>query len=71
MNNNYIVKSGKYLLFLFSALKKWQEYFDQIHAPRKQLYLMEDTRHLVTGKSEEFSRILHEIAEIESKYSNE
>ena len=28
-----------------------QEYFDQIHAPRKQLYLMEDTRHLVTGKT--------------------
>ena len=48
-----------------------QEYFDEIHAPRKQLYLMEDTRHLVTGKSEEFSRILHKIAETESKYSNE
>lgn len=47
-----------------------QEYFDQVNAPRKQLYLMEDTRHLVMGKSEELSRIVHEISEIEHKYSN-
>ena len=47
-----------------------QEYFDRISAPRKQLYLIEDTRHLVMDKSEEFSRILHEIAETERRYAN-
>ena len=53
------------------SFKLAQEYFDQINAPRKQLYLMEDTSHLVMDKSEEFSRILHEIAETERQYSNE
>ena len=46
-----------------------QAYFDEITAPRKQLYLMEDTRHLVMDKTEEFSGILHEIAETERQYA--
>jgi len=43
-----------------------QEYFDQICAPRKALYLMKDTTHgLLESKSEAFSKILHEIAQAE------
>lgn len=48
-----------------------QEYFDEVNAPRKKLYLMEDTRHLVIGKTEQFSEILHEIEKTERQYSNE
>lgn len=41
-----------------------QEYFDSITAPRKEMYIMKDTTHgLLESKSEEFSKILHEIAE--------
>lgn len=44
-----------------------QEYFDEIDAPYKQLYIMEDTTHgLLESKSEAFSDILHKIAENES-----
>lgn len=42
-----------------------QAYFDEVNAPRKQLYLMEDTRHLMLNQSEEFSEIVHEIAAAE------
>ncbi len=40
-----------------------QEYFEKIDAPYKKLYIMEDTTHgLLESKSEDFSKILHEIA---------
>ena len=40
-----------------------QEYFDEVSAPCKKLYMMENTTHgLLESKSEEFSEILHEIA---------
>ena len=48
-----------------------QEYFDEVNAPRKKLYLMEDTRHLVIGKTKQFSEIVHEIAKTERQYSDE
>ena len=42
-----------------------QEYFDEINAPYKQMFIMKDTTHgLLISKSEEFSEILHEIAVI-------
>jgi len=41
-----------------------QEYFDSIHAPYKELFIMENTTHgLLESKSEEFSKIVHKIAE--------
>lgn len=41
-----------------------QDYFDQIEAPDKKMYIMENTTHgLLEAKSEEFSKIVHEIAE--------
>lgn len=43
-----------------------QEYFEQVNAPRKKMYIMQDTTHgLLESKSEEFSEILHQIAEEE------
>ena len=40
-----------------------QDYFELVSAPRKKMYIMEDTTHgLLESKSEEFSDILHEIA---------
>ena len=40
-----------------------QEYFDEIDAPHKKLYIMKETTHgLLESKSEAFSDILHEIA---------
>ena len=42
-----------------------QDYFDEIEAPNKKMYMMENTTHgLLESKSEEFSEILHEIAGI-------
>ena len=42
-----------------------QDYFNEIEAPNKKMYIMENTTHgLLESKSEEFSEILHEIAEI-------
>ena len=39
------------------------KYFDEIEAPYKKLYIMDNTTHgLLESKSEEFSKILHEIA---------
>lgn len=46
-----------------------QNYFDEIDAPYKKIYLMENTTHgLLESKSEEFSDILHEIATEQVKY---
>ena len=40
-----------------------QEYFDEVNAPYKQMFMMKDTTHgLLESKSEEFSEILHELA---------
>ena len=40
------------------------EYFDKVEAPEKDLYIMKDTTHaLMISKSEEFSKILHDIYE--------
>lgn len=40
-----------------------QEYFDEIDAPYKKMYLMKNATHgLLESRSEEFSEILHEIA---------
>lgn len=42
------------------------EYFDQINAPYKEMFMMKDTTHgLLESKSEEFSKIVHQIAENE------
>lgn len=42
------------------------EYFDQINASYKEMIMMKDTTHgLLESKSEEFSRIVHQIAENE------
>ncbi len=41
-----------------------QDYFDEIEAPYKKLYIMENTTHgLLESKSKEFSDIVHKIAE--------
>ena len=43
-----------------------QNYFESVNAPRKQIYMMEDTTHgLLESKSEEFSNIIYEIAQTE------
>jgi len=45
-----------------------QDYFDEIEAPYKKLYIMENTTHgLLESKSEEFSDILHRIADERGK----
>lgn len=45
-----------------------QEYFEQVNAPYKQMFIMEGMTHgLLESDSEGFSEILHQIAEIESK----
>lgn len=41
-----------------------QKYFDEIVAPDKAMYIMKDTTHgLLESKSEEFSELVHQIAE--------
>ena len=48
-----------------------QDYFESVNAPRKKMYIMEDTTHgLLESKSEEFSDILHEIAQTGCSLSN-
>ncbi|MGN0483077.1 MAG: alpha/beta hydrolase [Lachnospiraceae bacterium] len=43
-----------------------QKYFDMLEAPYKKMFMMKDTTHgLLESKSEEFSEILHEIADIQ------
>ena len=43
-----------------------QEYFDLVNAPKKEIYIMDDTSHgLLESKSSEFSEIIHKIAEKE------
>ncbi len=45
-----------------------QDYFDEIEAPYKKIYIMKNTTHgLLESKSEEFSEILHEIAREQEK----
>ncbi len=45
-----------------------QDYYDEINAPYKKLYIMKDTTHgLLESKSKEFSEIIHQIAKIQSK----
>lgn len=45
-----------------------QEYFEQVNAPYKQMYIMENMTHgLLESDSEGFSEILHQIAETEKK----
>ena len=39
------------------------EYFEQVNAPRKQMFVMKDATHgLLESRSEEFSGYLHQIA---------
>lgn len=41
-----------------------EEYFNSINAPYKELFIMKDTTHgLLESKSEEFSKIVHQIAD--------
>lgn len=41
-----------------------EDYFNQITAPQKDLFLMKNTRHgLLVSKSEEFSKLLHQVYE--------
>lgn len=43
-----------------------QKYFDAVQAPYKKMFIMENTTHgLLESKSEDFSKIIHRIAEIE------
>lgn len=43
-----------------------QDYFETINAPYKEMYIMKDTTHgLLEAKSEEFSDIIHKIAQAE------
>lgn len=43
-----------------------QKYFDTVKAPYKKMYMMKDTTHgLLESKSDEFSEVLHELAELE------
>ncbi len=44
-----------------------QKYFDNVDAPYKKMFIMENTTHgLLESKSEDFSEIIHQIAEIEN-----
>lgn len=39
-----------------------EEYYNKIHAPLKDFYIMKNTRHgLMISKSKEFSEIVHKI----------
>lgn len=43
-----------------------QEYFEEVSAPYKQMFIMENMTHgLLESDSEGFSQMLHQIAEIE------
>lgn len=45
-----------------------QEYFEQVNAPQKQMFLMENMTHgLLESDSEGFSEIVHQIAETENE----
>lgn len=47
-----------------------QEYFEEVNAPYKQLFLMENMTHgLLESDSEGFSQIVHQIAQIERERS--
>ena len=48
-----------------------QTYFEKVHAPYKQLFIMENMTHgLLESDSEGFSKILHRIVEIEKNRKN-
>ena len=41
------------------------EYFEQVNAPKKQMFVMKDATHgLLESRSEEFSGYLHQIADL-------
>ena len=41
------------------------EYFQQVNAPRKQMFVMKDATHgLLESRSEEFSAYLHQLADL-------
>ncbi|HFI0737083.1 TPA: hypothetical protein ACGO6E_001353, partial [Streptococcus suis] len=45
-----------------------QEYFEEVNAPYKQMFIMENMTHgLLESDSEGFSEIVHQIAEIEKE----
>ena len=45
-----------------------QEYFEQVNAPQKQMFLMENMTHgLLESDSEGFSEIVHQIAKTENE----
>lgn len=49
-----------------------QDYFDRLTAPYKQMFIMEDTTHgLLESKSEEFSLLLHKIADNQKTYKSD
>ena len=40
------------------------EYFEQVNAPEKEMYVMKNATHgLLESRSEEFSEMVHKIAE--------
>ena len=44
------------------------EYYEKVNAPYKKLYVMKDATHgLLESRSEEFSKIIHEISDIQKK----
>ena len=48
-----------------------QKYFEKINAPYKQMFIMENMTHgLLESDSEGFSKILHQIVEIEKNRKN-
>ena len=47
------------------------EYFEQVNAPRKQMFVMKDATHgLLESRSEEFSGFLHRIAGLYGESAN-
>ncbi len=47
------------------------EYFEQVNAPRKQMFVMKDATHgLLESRSEEFSGFLHQVAGLYGESAN-
>ena len=41
------------------------EYFEQVNAPEKEIFVMKDATHgMLESRSEEYSEILHKIADL-------
>ena len=54
--------------FFEKSLEFAQEYFEEVNAPYKQMFIMENMTHgLLESDSEGFSEIVHQIAEIEKE----